>query len=258
MKKTNFHTHTSYCRHALGTAADYAASAAESGLSCFGISDHGPFPNHDFGLRMLAEELPAYVNEVTQLKKQYQSTMPIRLGLEIEYLSFQEDWYPRLLKEYSIDYLVLGEHFLESSDRKLLNIYAATSTTDYLLYASALEKGMRSGFFAFAAHPDLMFFNDFAWDENCEEACNIILSAAKELDFILEYNANGYRRGRQPFCDGARYAYPHRRFWKKAAEANIRTIINSDCHAPEQVWDWAMELAHKEAAALGLTVVTSF
>ncbi len=258
MEKTNFHTHTSYCRHALGSAADYAASAASAGLSELGFSDHGPFPNHDFGLRMLAEELPAYVAEVKQLQKQYQNKMPVRIGLEIEYLSFQEDWYPRLFQEYSIDYLVLGEHFLEASDHELLNIYAATSTKDYLLYASALEKGMHSGFFAFVAHPDLMFFNNFAWDDNCEKACDIILSTAKELDMILEYNANGYRRGRQEFCDGTRYSYPHRRFWKKAAEAGIRTIINSDCHDPAQVWDWAMVQAHEEAAALGLTVVTTF
>lgn len=258
MIKTNYHTHTSYCRHAGGSAADYAACAAAAGLTTLGISDHGPYPHHDFGLRMLVEELPDYLQELDELKEQYRGKMEILSGLEIEYLPRMNDWYQKLLTEYHLDYLVLGEHFFEKPDGSLFNIYNASSTEDYLDYAKSLCDGMRSGYYAIAAHPDLMFMHDFPWDENCEKASDMIISTAKELDFILEFNANGYRRGFHDFCDGGRYQYPHPRFWKKVADAGLRVIINADAHDPEQVWDWAMEKAWEESAALGLHVITDF
>lgn len=215
------------------------------------------FAAFDLGMRMVADELPSYLADVEAMKLQYKDRMPILSGLEIEYLPSQNEWYKTLFEKYHVDYLALGEHIYETADGSFKNIYNADSTADYLDYAGAVAAGMRSGYFAFAAHPDLMFINDYPWDDNCEKACDILISTAKELDFILEYNANGYRRGLQDFCDGVRYPYPHRRFWEKAAAAGIRTIINSDCHDPKQVWDEAMDQAWKDTAALGLHMVTS-
>ncbi|MDE6281143.1 MAG: PHP domain-containing protein, partial [Oscillospiraceae bacterium] len=65
--KANYHTHTERCRHAQGTERDYVQEALTAGVSILGFSDHAPFPDHDFGLRMLYEELPAYIAAVDQL-----------------------------------------------------------------------------------------------------------------------------------------------------------------------------------------------
>ena len=92
---------------------------------------------------------------------------------------------------------------------------------DYIDYAESICKGMKSGYFTFIAHPDLIFLNDFPWDDNCEKACDLIIETAKKQDLILEFNANGLRRGLRNFYDGKRYPYPHKRFWEKAASKKI-------------------------------------
>ena len=43
---TNYHTHTSRCKHAQGTDRDYVQQAVDSGYQVLGFTDHvaGPFP----------------------------------------------------------------------------------------------------------------------------------------------------------------------------------------------------------------------
>ena len=117
---------------------------------------------------------------------------------------------------------------------------------------------MKTGYFCCVAHPDYMFINSFAWDGNCERACDIIIDAAVKEGCLLEYNANGYRRGVDEFEDGLRLQYPHRRFWERAAGAGVPVLIGSDCHSPEKLYDEFMYLAWLDAKALKLNIVTGW
>lgn len=82
-----------------------------------------------------------------------------------------------------------------SRNGKMKNIYEIENTLDFIDYANSIVSAMDSGFFKIVAHPDIFFVNDFLWDENCEKACDIIINGALERDFLLEFNANGLRRG---------------------------------------------------------------
>ena len=66
---TNFHTHTKRCLHAYGTEEDYIKAALSEGLSVLGFSDHAPFPDYDFGMRMPYSELDEYISELDRLKE---------------------------------------------------------------------------------------------------------------------------------------------------------------------------------------------
>ena len=64
--KTNYHTHTTRCMHAVGDDEDYVRSAIKGGFQELGFSDHGPWKYHtDFvsDIRMLPEDLPEYIQE---------------------------------------------------------------------------------------------------------------------------------------------------------------------------------------------------
>ena len=113
--KTNFHTHTSLCRHADGTAEDYVKSAVSNGLTQLGFSDHGPYPDIDLGQRMLFEELEEYLNEIDSLAAKYKQNIQIRKGLEIEYLPRYRDYYEQLLTKRGLEYLLYGRTFLHQS-----------------------------------------------------------------------------------------------------------------------------------------------
>ncbi|MCD8067609.1 MAG: histidinol-phosphatase [Lachnospiraceae bacterium] len=250
--KTNFHTHCSRCKHAQGTEEDYVRAAIRAGLGQLGFSDHGPFEDVDYGLRMPYSELQEYLDEVDALKKEYLSQIVLWKGLEIEYLPEKVGYYESLLSGRGLDYLLLGEHFYRHEDGHMQNITQAESTEEYVVYARNLADGMKTGFFRAVVHPDIFMINQHAWDSNCDRATDVIIDAAVATDTVLEYNANGYRRGVKDYPDGPRYQYPHRRFWEQAAQANVRVMVGSDCHEPSQVWDEAMEQAYQDLEKLGI------
>lgn len=251
--RTNYHTHTQRCLHAQGTEEDYIRAAVTGGLSVLGFSDHAPFPDHDFGLRMPYSELEEYLRSIDTLTAKYSADIILYKGLEIEYLPEYCDYYEQLLTEKGLDYLLLGEHFYHERPGGIRNITQATDTLTYIDYACAVADAMKTGFFKAVAHPDIFAMNKFAWDANCIRATEIIIDAALMTGTMLEFNANGFRRGIHSYPDGDRYMYPHRAFWTKVAETDIRVIVGSDCHNPSQVWDDATDNAYACLKEYGIT-----
>lgn len=252
--KSNFHTHTKRCCHADGTEAEYAAEAFEKKLDILGFSDHAPFRDTDYGYRMQYEELPEYVEAVQAECERYAGKMRILSGLEIEYLPRYIDYYEYLLNDLKLDYLALGEHFFDVNGR-VFNVFFSESTEDFILYAKAISEALKTKYFSFLAHPDIMFLNYLAWDKNCDRACEIIVDAAAQTDIPVEYNANGIRRGKQEFPDGLRDPYPHPKFWSMAKDAGLKVLVGSDCHCPSQIYDRSMQSAIRMANSLGLNVI---
>ena len=253
----NYHTHTYRGLHAFGKEEEYVQEAIGHHMEELGFSDHGPFPHHDYGLRMPYNDLEDYLQTIDRLQEKYRDHIRLYKGLEIEYYRESLDYYRELLADRGLDYLALGAHTFIDGKGSFKNIFFADSTEDFLSYADNVCEAMRTGCFRFVAHPDLFFLNDFPMDDNTEEACRRIISCAKEQEMILEFNANGYRRSRRMYADGLRHPYPHLYFWQQAAQTDIRVIVGSDCHTPQQVCDNDVLFAHKEVQRLGLHEIES-
>lgn len=256
--KINYHTHTELCRHAGGTSRDYVYAALKNNLKVLGISEHAAFPDDRFGLRMLYQEMNGYLQDLEDLKSEFSDILTIYKGLEIEYCPDMISYYSALLEKYHFDYLILGQHFYTLANQNPVNIYEIEQTRNtscYVDYALSLKEGMETNFFRLLAHPDVIFINDLPWDEHCDIACDIIIKAAKETGTILEFNANGIRRGKRNFCDGIRYPYPHPSFWSKVASESLPVLISSDCHNPEKLWDGCMEEAYGMCKDFHLNIV---
>lgn len=251
--KANYHTHAARCRHAQGTEREYVQEAVKAGVSVLGFSDHAPFPDYDFGLRMPYCELREYIDTVDQLTEEYFSDIILYKGLEIEYLPQYRSYYESLLEKEKLDYLLLGEHFYLDSGGTRRNIYFTESTQDYLDYAKAVAEALATGCFRMVAHPDIFAMGAFPWDKNCDEATERIVEAAASSGAVLEFNANGLRRGLRDYPDGRRYMYPHERFWHKVAETNVPVVIGSDCHEASQVWDSCMPASRDMLLGMGIT-----
>lgn len=252
---TNFHTHTKRCLHAYGTEEDYVLEAIDKGLSILGFSDHGPFPDYDFGYRMAYDELESYITELDRLSSLYGNRISIFKGLEIEYHPKYGDYYHSLISTGGLDYLALGEHMYTESSGEIKNIFFAESSADYISYAQAVSDALDTGCFRFVAHPDIMFLNSFAFDDNCEKACRIIIDAAKKNGSVLEFNANGLRREKRLYPDGLRHPYPYLHFWDMVKAEGLPVIVGSDCHSPDQVYDDAMKNACAIAEKKGLNII---
>lgn len=258
MKRVNYHTHTSYCGHADGRAKDYADAAQKAGVSILGFSDHLPFPENPFGSRMKYEDIGDYFRDVRQIKEEVgtETGMEVFCGFEGEYIRGKEAYYEYLLSERDCDYMILGQHMFLDKNGQLCNSGDMIDTRDYVNYFDSLIEGMKTGFFRVIAHPDFVFINRFAWDIECEKACDHFFEAACLGNYILEYNANGYRRGIHAFDDGPRLQYPYEKFWKLAAKLDLRVVVGSDCHNPSQMYDSFVEKAYEDAAKLSLNLIT--
>ena len=254
--KANYHTHSEYCGHAEGTLEDYIAKACSFHMRALGFSEHGPFPGNPFGMRMDFNTLPNYVNELNSLKEKYKSKINLHIGLEIEYLDAYASYYPLLLSDYGIEYLIMGQHFFMGPDKKCYNLYDNAFPSSYLVnHCQNMVEGMQTGHFKYIAHPDLMFIRDYGMDENCTKAIETLVEGAEKEHFILELNANGFRRGQQNYSDSVRYPYPVDTFWREVASTNIPVIIGSDSHSPSIICDSYTDYAKEYAAKLGLNLI---
>ena len=186
MKKTNYHTHTKRCMHANGTDADYVKAALDAGLDVLGFSDHGPFPDNRFDFRMPYADLDEYLTCIDALRPTV--SFPILKGLEIEYCPDSLDYYSFLFKEKKLDYLLLGQHYYQDDDGSYISAFSTPEkigTRGYIKYARSVKEALETGYFPILAHPDVFFNNPYSWDDNCEEACDIILNAAIQTGTVL-------------------------------------------------------------------------
>lgn len=258
LERVNYHCHCERCRHARGPARAYVEEAVRKNLVRLGFSDHMPWPDDRFGLRMPYAEIQDYMEEIRRLKEEFADRLHILCGFEGEYVREERDYYEKLLAEPGCDYLLLGQHFCETRQGELINVYSLTDTAQYETYAENLVEAMKTGYFRCIAHPDLIFLNDLALDIHCERACDIILEGAARYGAALEYNANGFRRGLHRFVDGERYQYPLERFWDQVRDAHIDVYVGSDCHDPGQVYDEFVELAIDRLREKGIAARTDW
>lgn len=252
----NYHTHSEYCGHAEGTLQNYIEAAIALNLTDLGFAEHAPFPGNPFGMRMDFNTLPDYISELKKHKKTYANQINLHIGLEIEYLDAYASYYPLLLSEYGIEYLIMGQHFFIGPDKKCYNLYDNSFPSDYLVnHSQNMIKGMNTGFFKYIAHPDLMFIRDYGMDDGCKKAISALVEGAANGHHILELNANGFRRGKQTYSDGIRYPYPVDAFWKEVAKTDIPVIIGSDSHSPSIICDEYTDYAKEYATTLGLNLI---
>ena len=246
----NYHTHTYRCGHAEGDVRDYVEEAAKRGLSILGMADHTPYDFYDQGprerrIRMTPEELPGYADSVRALAEEYRGKVEIHLGVEAEYYP---KYFPRLmelLRGSSVEYMILGQHFLGN---EVEGLYCGIPTEDaeaLKRYVDQSIEGLKTGLFTYFAHPDLVRY--IGSDEIYVREMGRLCRAARETETPLEVNLLGIWERRH---------YPDERFWKVAALEGNEVILGCDAHQPQRVTDPESETkAIRMAERLGLKLI---
>lgn len=233
---SNFHTHTELCHHAKGSPAEYYEQAVKESCLALGFSDHCPYLDSFFdywpNIRMSVEESADYIREISEIKEM--SSFPVYAGYECEWEPLYGDWYDELKSTYGADYLILGSHWVTDGSS---HIYAPEieSPTLFNKYIDQTIDGLRSGNFAFLAHPDLFMMGYRKWDEQSKAWSQALIDAAVDLDVPLEINGLGVSRNPFNTKNGMRYQYPFVEFWEMVSQTTARVICNSDAHKPEDI-----------------------
>lgn len=252
--KTNFHTHHELCGHARGTAEDYVKEALRHDFRELGFSDHAPNDDMGLGFRMADDEFDVYLADIEEMQRKYHNRLTIYKGLEIEHWYHDPSYYDRFLNR--VDYLILGQHHtsIDKSDTDLISSFALTTPDQIKAYGRTICDGMRTGRYDIVAHPELYLNSYLVFDETAEAVAHLICSCAEQTGVILEYNANGYRKASDP---NAR-PYPRPEFWAIVEQYDIRTILSSDCHTPEQLHDDTIDIAEEAYLRWNTTRIESY
>ncbi len=253
--KNNYHTHMYLCRHAVGDVEDYVLEAIKLGFKSLGMSDHAPFAElEDRSIRMHPSDLKTYLAQCNACIKKYATKIKIYKGLEIEYFSSHIKTYETLLTQ--VDYLALGQHYIvdESAPNNLRSTYTLQTKEHIITYVDTLIEAMRSKYFRFVCHPDLMLYNVKKFDEFISEQSRRIIEVAIECNMPLEINANGIRKGLRETEDGPRYLYPRLEFWKLVKQIGAKVIISSDAHQPSNLYNTEVIKTYEFATQLQIEV----
>ena len=242
----NYHTHTPRCNHAEGAERDYIERALEAKFRELGFSDHSPYlfdvPGYYSRFRMKPEQLEDYANTLLALREEYRDRIRLFIGLEMEY-------YPRLfsrtldfLRQYPLDYLILGQHAIFNETE---GIFSPRPTDDEKLldqYRGQTMEALETGLFSYFAHPDLFCFtgDPKAYERHVRTICR----RARELGIPLEFNLLGFQEEKH---------YPDPRFWRVAGEEGCSVVLGSDAHEPAAVWNPAL-IARAEALLSGFGI----
>ena len=244
MNLVDYHTHTPLCMHAEGEPEDYIKHAIASGLSEYGIADHAPVGEDTFDdWRMLHHQLPQYFDWIERAKAAANGAIPVRVGLECDWLPQCEGWIERLRSDYSWDYLIGSVHYLadqwDFDNPKWLGKWSSINVEEvWTQYWATYADMIRSGLFEIHAHPDLVKKFGYTPTGDVNKYYDPAIEALVESGGVIELNTAGWYKP-------CKEQYPAKGFLERCAEAKVPVIVSSDAHAPVEVardFDKAVEL----------------
>lgn len=232
--------------HTVEAVERYVEQAVERGVDEIGITEHVYYFRETRGvwalpyqLERCREELSSYCDAVLEARRR---GLPVKLGLEVDWVPERADELAAVLEPYPWDYLLGSVHWIGGlAVDQQPGLWAGLSVGDvWALYARELEAAARSGHFDVLAHPDLVkiFGDRVDWDWQ---------PVVDALDGVaLEVSTAGLHK---PVGE----LYPDAALLRGAT----RITLASDAHFAEDVgrdFEAAVEHAH----AAGFETVTVF
>lgn len=224
----NYHTHNFLCGHAGGTVCDYVKEAVAHGLKTIGISDHCASPLGTCEPYVMPKTLHSrYLPQFDEAREKYGDRIEILSAVEIEFFPDCDEYYETLLTD--LDYLVLGQHEYLMNGRKQNSFCDGVDEKNIAAYCKNVEQGLKSGFFALLAHPDLIFYRRPQMTEEIKNVFEHMIRTAVDCDVTLELNANGIRYHN--------FNYPTDLLVDLCKKYDAKVVVSADCHSPDALCD---------------------
>ena len=228
----DYHMHTPLCGHAAGHPREYAAEAIRKGLQEIGFSEHNPMPSKFDEWRMDLIDFPEYIRLVEEARAEFPQ-LPIRLGLECDFIPGKEGWIRELATKADFDYFIGSVHYITpdwdvDNPLKLARWKDQPVEEVWTKYFKAMTQAAQSGLFDFMAHPDLVKKFGHRPKGDLRPYYKDTLDAIEAAGIAMEVSTAGLRKEVMEI-------YPSKVFLEEAFTRNIPILISSDAHAPQEV-----------------------
>ena len=108
MKKTNYHTHSTFC-DGKNTPEQIVQVALQKDFDALGFSSHSMYPfSSDWHLQ--TREHSAYAKEIKRLQSQYSGRLDIKLGFEADFIEGVCAPKRSTYAEFDPDHLIVAVH----------------------------------------------------------------------------------------------------------------------------------------------------
>ena len=244
--KANYHTHTRWCNHGEGEIEDFIEEAIRQNLTEIAITEHIPHEYNADSNRMVWDVFEDYNKALDAAVQKFAGSMRVIKGFEAEYYREEMPIYRHFREDLGYRLFILGQH--RCGPEHSYNTFAEKGEEEIRAYAADVCEGIRTGFFDFVAHPDVVWQRcSEEFHPVVEEVMREIFRLCDETDTPVEINANGIRDGKP---------YPCKWIWRLSKEYRLRYLISSDAHRPEHLVDESVVKAEKFAKELGIEVMT--
>lgn len=253
----DYHMHLRNAReeiaHDTRSVEPFVEAAGEAGVDEIGFTEHVYYFKQTRSLwtvpyqtERCVYDLERYVEAIVQARGR---GLPVKLGLEVDYVPGREEETQELLAPYPWDYLLGSIHFIDGlgvdGEPRLLDSVGVEEA--WRRYFAALAEAARSGLFDSLSHPDLV--KTFGQRADSFDYGRVA-DAIAECGVAVEVSTAGLRKP-------VRELYPHPDFLLACRERGVPITLGSDAHSPNVVgrdFDRARELLR----SAGYETVTVF
>lgn len=233
----DYHTHLESGPYTADWGREYVQAARHKGLDEIGFSEHAyrfRQARHLLSTRWAMHfdhDIDDYVGAVRQLQRE---GLPVRLGIEMDYIAMHEEDIRRFLESIEWDYVIGSVHWLQDWGFDLPSFkheWDERDVTDtYFDYYETLQMAIRSGLFDVIGHYDLIKIFGHRPPEyiDFEPVHQSTLRLMKDHDQVFEINTSGLRK---PVGE----IYPSEDILQILGRLDLPVTISSDAHHPEQI-----------------------
>lgn len=221
--------------HSPAALAPYLEAAAARGIDELGFTEHVYYFRQtrelwtlEYQMQRCVHDLDTYCDTLLDAKRQ---GLPVKLGLEVDYVGDRQDRLAELIAGYPWDFLLGSVHWIDglAVDQEP-GIWAVHSVEEtWRRYVAAVAELAASGAVDVLAHPDLpKIFTRRPDPAVLAELHEQIADAAASGAVAVEISTAGLRK---PVGE----LYPDRRLLRACAARDVPVTTASDAHLPADV-----------------------
>lgn len=249
------HVHSHYCLHGSDDNFQmYIEKALDIGIDEISFTEHFPLPKGfedptpDKDSSMNIEQLEKYIKELKIIKKFYEGTIKINIGVEVDYIEGFEDEIKALLDKYGefFEDSILSVHMVKYEGKyycidydresfgQLVEILGSVDKV-YDLYYDTLKKSVNSNLGQYKpkriGHPNLVrkYNKIFPYNYENNEKLEEIVKIIKEKGYEVDYNLSGL------YKEDCKEKYISGYLYELIEKYDVPMVLGSDAHNSESL-----------------------